>query len=592
MSDASKQNNPLEALRERSAVFGTSSLLDPAAVVADVRAVIRELEAHPPGPERDAVAALAHGRLATGLRLQGALRRAFEAATEAEALARRSGDPDARAVSLMVVGHVFTQVGQGYEALRWLRQAAALEGISPELELRARVNIATALRAGGQLAEAEAAFDALMPLRGAGPDTLRAGLLINAASCWHQVGRAGDARGALDEARASLVGSDRADLVNWADAIGAWVAAATGDAEGARAQALAVLAPDRSPSLPVRGSAARALAKAALAATAPALGAAGGALVAGAVAGAGAEPASRHALDLRRSLAEVAEREGDLVAAVRHLRAAERLDAQLVADAARLRLEREELRLEFARARAEADTLRAHGEVLAEANAALAAADAARARLLRTLAHDLRGPLTSVIAAAELIGLSDPSEAAGYTETILTAADRMLGLIDESLAPAELGARAVEVDLGALARESARTFLGLASRKDQTIVVTAPDPAAARVPPASAGRILDNLLSNALKFSPPGGVVAVQVTPSEGRVDVDVLDRGRGFPGMEPAEGLVYGGRLASRATAGEAGWGLGLHTVYRLVAELGGVVALGNRPGGGAAVRVSLPRR
>ncbi len=81
------------------------------------------------------------------------------------------------------------------------------------------------------------------------------------------------------------------------------------------------------------------------------------------------------------------------------------------------------------------------------------------------------------------------------------------------------------------------------------------------------------------------------LTSRPDRVDLRVLDQGPGFPGIDPSEGLLYGKQLENRATGGEQSWGLGLHTVYRLLAELGGFLSLGNREEGGAMVRVTLPR-
>jgi signal transduction histidine kinase len=63
-----------------------------------------------------------------------------------------------------------------------------------------------------------------------------------------------------------------------------------------------------------------------------------------------------------------------------------------------------------------------------------------------------------------------------------------------------------------------------------------------------------------------------------------------GFLVADDVRGAVLGQQLTARATEGEAGWGIGLHTVYTLVARLGGVVSLRNGPAGGAEVRVMLP--
>jgi signal transduction histidine kinase len=544
-------------------------------------------------PERTAALAteaVLQATLSRVLRQQDRLREALDHALRSDERATQSGEPEARARASLAVAQVFFEVGHFEEARRHMAQVEQAPEVPEDLRMHARMNRASTLRAEGRLDEAAAAFDALLPLPRGLPQALTAATLINAASCYHQVDRATDADHALVEARRALVGLDRPDLEVWADTIGAWVANRARRAAEATALAERALQPGRrGATASTRSSAARALAEVALWRGAPALRDQAVAVLEAQLADAGAGRLHREHVDLHASLAAVHEARGDLARAVHHLRAARELTERVQAGVDQLRLEREALRLELVRMQVEADALRSHQEQLARANEALLASDHARARLLATLAHDLRGPLTSVLALVDLVQPEDPDSVEAGLRTLQAAVDRMLAMLDAALAPqAETGSE--PVDLVEVVQASAQAFQALATRKGQRIEVGASTPVPVRARRVSLGRLVDNLLSNALKYGPPGGEVRIELSSRAGHADLTVLDQGPGFPGIDAGEGLLYGHQLSSRATGGEESFGLGLHTVYQLLAELGGILALGNRPEGGARVRVTLP--
>lgn len=540
----------------------------------------------PRSAERDAVQAILLARLSACLRLGGELREAFALGLRADSAAERAGDPTAQGIAWMALGHVLYSVGQLREARRWLVKAAELPGLSPELAAQARMNAAASLRGEGRLAEAEVAFDALQGFAERLPPHRSAALLINSASCWHQVGRAADALEALGHASAILGPGERPDLRAWIDAIGAWAHGARGDDQAAVDAGLAALRVEAGTA--IRSSAARALAVVAL--RKPELAPRVRPVLAEVLDQVERAGARREAVDLHLALLELCEAEDDLVAAVQHLRRARALEAELATDAERLRGEQEDLRIELARMQVEADGLRVHREELARANRALAAADAARSRLLRTLAHDLRNPLQSILAGLDLMDPEDADEVREQRRQMLVAAERMSELLEAALRPPS-DAEQPLIDVARLARDSASALGGLARRKGQEVSVEGEEDVSLRVDPEALGRILDNLVSNAIKFAAEGAHTRIVVSSTATRVDLAVIDDGPGFPDLDPEDGLLLGRQLATRATAGESSWGLGLHTVFQLVAEQGGVLALGNRQEGGAVVRVSLPR-
>ena len=105
------------------------------------------------------------------------------------------------------------------------------------------------------------------------------------------------------------------------------------------------------------------------------------------------------------------------------------------------------------------------------------------------------------------------------------------------------------------------------------------------VDPHRIREVLVNLLSNALQYSPEGGLVRIECEPGPAGVVVRVMDRG---PGIPPADLSCVFERFCKGPRS--TGSGLGLTIAKSLVAAHGGTIAAGNRVGGGTAITVVLP--
>jgi len=103
--------------------------------------------------------------------------------------------------------------------------------------------------------------------------------------------------------------------------------------------------------------------------------------------------------------------------------------------------------------------------------------------------------------------------------------------------------------------------------------------------------VFDNLLSNALKFSPPGKAIYVSVRPAGGKIECKVRDEGPGFSDADKARMFRRYGRLSARPTGGEPSTGLGLSIVRKLVQLMNGDLSCDSVQGQGAAFVVRLPR-
>jgi signal transduction histidine kinase len=235
--------------------------------------------------------------------------------------------------------------------------------------------------------------------------------------------------------------------------------------------------------------------------------------------------------------------------------------------------------------------------VNAELESARAKADAAnhdKTRFLAAASHDLLQPLnaarlytSTLIERAKLTGLSD---LANSIEASLTAVEEIMSaLLDISRidsgalkpAPAPVSARdllkKMEVEFGPLARE-------------RHIALTIKDTdAAVLVDKALVGRILQNLVSNAIKYTPPGGRVLVGIRRRGSRMRLDVVDTGIGFNRDQHRLLFAEFSRLERGARMAQ-GLGLGLSIVQRLVSAMGLTLELDSREGKGSRFSLFLP--
>ena len=212
------------------------------------------------------------------------------------------------------------------------------------------------------------------------------------------------------------------------------------------------------------------------------------------------------------------------------------------------------------------------------------------------LAHELRTPVSALLSrieAAQDEVLADEAAnlAAMHAETL-----RLARLLDDlaKLAEAERPGLLVEkrvLDLAAVGRHEADTWAPLFATKGVAFS-TELEPVAVRGDAERLGQVVSNLLSNALRYTEPGGRVDLRVRAEEGQGLVEVTDTG---VGIEP-EDLKHvftrfwrGEKSRSRATGGA---GIGLAIVHELVRAHDGRIDVESRPSVGSTFRVSLPAR
>lgn len=223
----------------------------------------------------------------------------------------------------------------------------------------------------------------------------------------------------------------------------------------------------------------------------------------------------------------------------------------------------------------------------------LGAAERRRRELLADLAHELRTPLSVIQGNAEgmLDGLYPMDRA--HLDPVLEETRVMSRLLEDlqTLSTAEAGALRLhreQVDPATLVEDAVAAFGSQADSQGVRLSAdVSPDIPPLEVDPVRIGEVLSNLLSNALRHTPPGGTVTISVAPEAQGVAFAVEDSGTGIP----AEALPH---VFDRFVKGEGshGAGLGLAIARSLVEAHGGELTARSEPGRGTTMRFVLPLR
>jgi signal transduction histidine kinase len=213
---------------------------------------------------------------------------------------------------------------------------------------------------------------------------------------------------------------------------------------------------------------------------------------------------------------------------------------------------------------------------LEQAQAALIERSERRQQLVARLSHELRTPVTVILGMAQTLAKAPESpEREELLERIIARARDLARLVERF--ELTIDARLTEhVDLAALARELAATDPRIHVEADEGIPQVSLNPGAAR-------RILEELLDNALRFSPAGSPVAVRISAGDGRVFVRVRDRG---PGIEPEDRERIFGPLEQVEDLNvrvHQGAGMGLALARTAARAMGGDVTLESSGGDGS---------
>jgi signal transduction histidine kinase len=215
------------------------------------------------------------------------------------------------------------------------------------------------------------------------------------------------------------------------------------------------------------------------------------------------------------------------------------------------------------------------------------------------IAHDLRSPISVIAGFAELLSSSsqplEESDRNKYLGLIASNVHNLSRLVDDVLEVAEIDSAEFQVelqpfDLGRLVQKTV-IELGAAHGQERLILDLPPELPFALGDEGRCRQVLANLLTNALKFSPPEAAVTTTVSLEGTALAVAVSDQGVGIPADDLPKLFERFSRLSQPALGRTKGTGLGLYICKQLVEAQGGRISVGSTPGRGSTFSYTVPR-
>ena len=234
------------------------------------------------------------------------------------------------------------------------------------------------------------------------------------------------------------------------------------------------------------------------------------------------------------------------------------------------------------------------------ANERLRELDAMKDEFVALVSHELRTPLTSIIGYVELAldhesgDLSEEQEQ--YLQVIARNSHRLQRLVGDLLFIARYRAGKFEIehgqiDLGELAHECIGAALPTAHAAEVELICTVEPQITMNGDQMRIAQLLDNLVSNALKFTPPDGRVELRMTEEQDRIVIEVTDTGIGIAKDAQAHLFEKFFRTSEATKKAIQGTGLGLAISQAIVEAHGGSIAVESEEGHGSTFRVTMPQ-
>lgn len=220
---------------------------------------------------------------------------------------------------------------------------------------------------------------------------------------------------------------------------------------------------------------------------------------------------------------------------------------------------------------------------------------AAKDEVVSTVSHEFRTPLTSIIGNLDLVladteGLDSP--VTRRVEVAQRNAERLLALVSDLLmsASAAVHVHPRRTDLAGLVEASLGSAQAQAQAHRVCLAMDVPVPLWANVDPLRITQALDNLVSNAIKYSPDGGSVRISASTTDGLVRLHVADTGMGMTTADAGRVFTRFFRSPAVRDGSIPGAGLGLSITKAIVERHGGSISCRTRPGHGTTFTLELP--
>lgn len=230
----------------------------------------------------------------------------------------------------------------------------------------------------------------------------------------------------------------------------------------------------------------------------------------------------------------------------------------------------------------------------------MAALEQVKAQFLNLASHELRGPLGVLRGYVSMIeegsfGAVDAADMTRAAPVLSAKVNEMALLIDRMLDTARLEEHRLtlslaQVDLGDVTRRAIDTVVPLASPAHSVLYVPPREPVVVRGDAVRLGIIVTNLLHNAVKYSPDGGVVQCFLNSQDGEAILSVWDQGLGITDTDIDRLFERFGRLVTRQNSHIPGTGLGLYLSRELARLHAGDIVVRSTAGAGSVFTVTLP--
>ncbi len=235
-------------------------------------------------------------------------------------------------------------------------------------------------------------------------------------------------------------------------------------------------------------------------------------------------------------------------------------------------------------------------KAIEQAHANLLTVDEMKSDFVSIVSHELRTPLTSIRNAASILLRGGPARRQveegerELLQIILSNVDRQARMVSDLLDISKIEENLIPInyertDIVALVRSAAVSLQPQIDEKQLQLSVSSSVPAkTVSIDPEHTHRIIDNLIVNAVKFTPPGGRIDVRVEDEGAQARVTVSDTGIGISAQDKEKLFSKFFRSTDARVAQEKGWGLGLAITKSLVEAQGGVIRVESEPGKGSA--------
>lgn len=256
----------------------------------------------------------------------------------------------------------------------------------------------------------------------------------------------------------------------------------------------------------------------------------------------------------------------------------------------------EKLEQQYAEIQTQKQEIAEQNEKLEKRNHELSELNHEKDTLMNIVAHDLKSPLNRIHGLSELVEVEGnlSHEQIKYLDLIKDATrsglDLIVDLLDVNSLEVNREPQYSNFNLSAFLRDRVSAFGHYASVKEIEIKLIERNIDEISLDREYLSRIMDNLISNAIKFSPRNSLVIISAEKINGQYMIEVKDHGPGFSANDKKQLYQKFKKLSARPTAGETSNGLGLAIVKILVDRLGGSIELNSAPGSGSEFTIGFP--